>query len=63
MNDNNIIQKKSFDFAIRSIIAYKYVIETKKEYVLSKQFLRSSNSIGANIPISTIATFNLNLAP
>lgn len=28
--------------------AYKYLVEEKKEYVLSKQFLRSGTSIGAN---------------
>jgi four helix bundle protein len=49
MKEENIIQKKSFNFAVRSVNAYKYIIENKKEFVLSKQFLRSSTSIGANI--------------
>ena len=46
---DNIIQIKSKAFAIRIIRLYRYLIETKKEYVLSKQLLRSGTSIGANM--------------
>ncbi len=46
---DNIIQIKSKAFALRIIRLYRYLIETKKEYVLSKQLLRSGTSIGANI--------------
>lgn len=45
----NIIQQKSYDFAIKIIELYKYLIVTKKEFVLSKQLLRSGTSIGANV--------------
>ncbi len=45
----NIIQQKSFVFAIRIINLYKHLTVQKKEYVLSKQILRSGTSIGANI--------------
>ena len=45
----NIIEKKSFDFAIRIVKLYKYLCNNKKEYVLSKQVLRSGTSIGANV--------------
>ena len=45
----NIIQQKSFLFAIRIINLYKYLINEKKEFILSKQILRSGTSIGANI--------------
>ena len=45
----NIIQQKSFSFAIRIVKLYKYLISEKKEFVLSKQILRSGTSIGANI--------------
>ena len=45
----NIIQQKSFLFAVRIINLYKYLITNKKEFVLSKQILRSGTSIGANI--------------
>ena len=46
---DNIILDKSFEFAIRVVKLYKYLCEEKKEYVLSKQLLRSGTSIGANI--------------
>ena len=46
---DNIIETKSFDFAVRIVNLYKYLTETKKEFVLSKQLLRSGTSIGANI--------------
>jgi len=45
----NVIQEKSFKFAIRIVNLYKYLSEEKKEYVLSKQVLRSGTSIGANV--------------
>nr|WP_199000027.1 four helix bundle protein [Flavobacterium sp. ASV13] len=45
----NLIQSKSFDFAVRIVNLYKYLTETKKEFVLSKQVLRSGTSIGANV--------------
>lgn len=49
MKSNNIIQQKSFAFAIRVVNLYKFLTIEKKEFVLSKQFLRSGTSIGANI--------------
>ncbi len=45
----NIIIDKSFEFAVRIVKLYKLIIKDKKEYVLSKQILRSGTSIGANI--------------
>ncbi len=45
----NIIKDKSFAFALRIVKLYQYLCETKKEFVLSKQVLRSGTSIGANI--------------
>ena len=45
----NIIQIKSYAFAVRIVKVYKYLCEEKKEYVLSKQLLRSGTSIAANI--------------
>ncbi len=42
-----MIQEKSLDFAIRIVKLYKHIVETKKEYVLSKQLLRSGTAIGA----------------
>jgi four helix bundle protein len=49
MKQENIIQEKSFTFAIRIVNLYKFLCEEKKEFVLSKQVLRSGTSIGANI--------------
>lgn len=46
---DNIIQQKSFAFAIRIVNMYKYLTSEKKKFVLSKQLLRSGTSIGANI--------------
>lgn len=43
------IRSKSEDFAIRIVRLYKYLTEVHKEYVLSKQLLRSGTSIGANV--------------
>ncbi len=45
----NIVEIKSFDFAVRIINLYKYLTAIKKEYVLSKQLLRSGTSVGANV--------------
>ena len=42
------IQDKSRDFAIRIVNCYKFLTEQQKEWVLSKQLLRSGTSIGAN---------------
>lgn len=44
----NLILAKSKAFALRVIQLYQYLCETKKEYILSKQVLRSGTSIGAN---------------
>lgn len=46
---NNIAMKKSEAFALRVIKLYNHLTEIKKEYVLSKQILRSGTSIGANL--------------
>ncbi len=44
----NVLLEKSFAFAVRVVKAYKYLVEEKKEFVLSKQFLKSGTSIGGN---------------
>ena len=45
----NILKVKSFELAVRIVKLYKYLFENKKEYVLSKQVLRSGTSVGAMI--------------
>ncbi|MBR4286835.1 MAG: four helix bundle protein [Clostridia bacterium] len=49
MKTNNIIVTKSKAFALRVINLNKYLCNEKKEYVLSKQLLKSGTSIGANV--------------
>ena len=49
MKKENVVMNKSYAFALRAIKLYKYLIYEKKEYVLSKQLLRSGTSIGALI--------------
>ena len=43
----NVIKEKSYKFALRVIKAYKFLSEDKREFVLSKQMLRSGTAIGA----------------
>lgn len=45
----NIVRIKSFKFAVRVVKLYQYLCEDKKEYVLSKQLLRSGTSVGAMV--------------
>ncbi len=46
---NSIVYEKAYKLAIRIVNAYKYLTQEKKEFILSKQLLRSGTSIGANI--------------
>jgi four helix bundle protein len=45
----NVVKEKSFAFAVRTVNLYKTLSSDKKEYVLSKQLLRSGTAIGALI--------------
>ena len=49
MKRENLVQSKSYSFAIRVVRLYQHMSLKKKEYVLSKQILRCGTSIGANI--------------
>ncbi len=49
MKNDNLIQRKSYAFAVRVVRLYQHLCAVKKEYVLSKQLLRCGTSIGANI--------------
>jgi len=46
---NNIIREKSYNFALRIVNLYKYISNSQKEFVLSKQVLRSGTSVGAMV--------------
>ena len=47
--NDNVIKRKSRDFAIDIINLYKWLCEIQHEYIMSKQLLRSGTSIGANV--------------
>ncbi|HLM60425.1 MAG TPA: four helix bundle protein [Pyrinomonadaceae bacterium] len=49
MLNNSVAYEKPYKFAIRIVRAFKHLQEKEKEFVLSKQMLRSGTSIGANI--------------
>ena len=46
---DNLIVQKSRTFAIRCVKLYGYLVDTKREFVMSKQLLRCGTSIGANV--------------
>jgi len=45
----NVIREKSYSFALKVIEVYKQLTEEKREFILSKQFLRCGTSVGANV--------------
>lgn len=45
----NVVSEKAMRFAIRMVRLYQYMKTEQKEYVLSRQLLRSGTSIGANV--------------
>jgi len=47
--EENLVESKSKSFAVRIVRLYQYLSEDKREYILSKQVLRSGTSIGANV--------------
>ena len=49
LTKDTILYRKAFAFAVRVVKLHRYLIGEKKEFVLSKQLLRSGTSIGANI--------------
>jgi four helix bundle protein len=49
MKEDNVIVKKSYDFAVLCVMTYQKIVTEKREWVLPKQFLKSATSIGANV--------------
>jgi four helix bundle protein len=45
----NVVLVKTYNFSVRIVKMYQHIATQKKEYVLSKQILRSGTSIGANV--------------
>lgn len=49
MKKDNVVQIKSYAFAVRVVRLYQHLTSERKERVLSRQLLRSGTSIGANV--------------
>ena len=46
-SQESVLKKKSYEFAIRVVNMSQYLISENKEYILSKQVMRSGTAIGA----------------
>lgn len=46
---SSIVEEKSFDFSVRIVKLSQYLTETKNEFIMSRQLLKSGTSIGANV--------------
>ncbi len=55
MRKDSVVRVKSYAFAVRIVNLYRYLIKNEREFVLSKQVLRSGTSIGANVREATRA--------
>ena len=55
----DVIRDKSYQFALRIVKLSRFLVEEKKEFILSKQVLRSGTSIGANVEESKQAQSKL----
>ena len=55
----NVIKLKSFSFALRIVKLYQFLSSEKKEFILSKQLLRSGTSVGALVSESEHAESKL----
>ncbi len=49
LSERSLVYDKAYKFAIRVVNAYRYLTQTKQEWILSKQLIRSGTSIGSNI--------------
>ena len=49
MTINNVLSDKTIAFSIRMVHCYQYLMEEKKEFIMSKQLFRSGTSVGANV--------------
>ena len=49
MKEDNVVRNKSYNFSIKIIKTYQDLTKEKREFILSKQLIRSGTSIGANI--------------
>lgn len=49
MKEDNVVRNKSYSFSLKIIKIYQELTQEKREFILSKQLIRSGTSIGANI--------------
>ncbi len=49
MKEENVVKEKSYKFALRIVKLHRFLIEERKEFILSKQLVRAGTSIGANV--------------
>jgi len=57
--NNSILKDKSYNFSVRVVKLCKFLQEEKREYILSKQIIRSGTSVGASIFEAEYAQSNL----
>lgn len=57
----SVLKEKSFLFALRVVKLYQFLCEEKREFILSKQLLRSGTSVGANIREAQNAEWTLSI--
>lgn len=57
MRQESLIKSRSFDFSVRIVNLYRVLTGTRKEFVMSKQLLRSGTSVGANV-VEALSAFS-----
>ena len=53
--ENNIVLEKLFEFALRIVKLYRYLVDVKKEYVLSKELLLAGTNLGRHVKEAVFA--------
>lgn len=57
MRQESLIKPRSFEFSVRVVNLYKFLTEERKEFIMSKQLLRSGTSVGANV-VEALSSFS-----
>ncbi|MBR5622710.1 MAG: four helix bundle protein [Opitutales bacterium] len=57
MKQESLIKPRSFEFSVRVVNLYKFLTEERKEFIMSKQLLRSGTSVGANV-VEALSSFS-----
>ena len=59
----NVIQERSIELAVEIVFLYQYLTREKREFVISKQVLRSGTSVGANVSEGIVAQSKKEFCP